>query len=186
MQFVTFRLADSLPAAALGEFQRDLDLKPSNEELRQYMALLDEGYGACVLADPRAQAIVIEALRHFHGSRYLLHAFVVMPNHVHVLVDLAPGESLGQILHSWKSYSGNAINKVLGRSGPLWNKSYFDRYIRDSEHYDRVVRYIHANPVNAKLVQIATEWAGSSALGWSLEEILAWYQEEPWASRRLF
>ncbi len=84
-----------------------------------------------------------------------------MPNHVHALVQ--PFTELGEIEHSIKSYTANKINKFLNRSGTLWQKEVFDRYIRDFEHYERTVAYIENNPVKARLCGKAEDWQFGSA-----------------------
>ncbi len=86
-----------------------------------------------------------------------------MPNHVHILIEVFNGFSLSEIIHSWKSFSANQINKLLNRTGQVWMMEYFDRYIRDYEHFDKVVNYIHNNPVKAGLVKNPAEYRWSSA-----------------------
>ena len=116
--FVTFRLADSLPASLLAEWQEEKDAwlarhpEPwTSEEEREYSTIfsnrmeqwLDKGHGACILARQDCREVVSDALEHFNGMRYRLHSYVVMPNHVHVLLDLPKREDLSRVLHSWKS-----------------------------------------------------------------------------------
>jgi REP element-mobilizing transposase RayT len=163
IQTVTFRLADSLPESA---FER------ARSEHREHAAFiawlndkLDNGMGGCALARPEAAECVQDALLHFHRVRYALHAWVVMPNHVHVLFEQRGGERLADIVHSWKSFTANRINKLLERSGQLWARDYFDRYIRDEAHYWAAVHYIEENPVNARLAPSRTGWQWSSAHG---------------------
>ena len=72
------------------------------------------------------------ALLFFDGARYAIHAWVVMPNHIHVLFTPTPGWSLSDILSSWKSFTAKEANKVLLRSGQFWHEDYFDRFIRDA------------------------------------------------------
>jgi len=69
---------------------------------------LDQGHGECLLKNEEVSAIVVDSLRHFDSQRYVLDAFVAMPNHVHVLVQPAKDYSLSDILHSWKSSSGKS------------------------------------------------------------------------------
>lgn len=71
--------------------------------------------------------------------------------------------SLSEIMYDWKSYTTYAINKALKRKGKLWMMEYFDRYIRDNDHFDKVVNYIHNNPVKAKFVDDPSEWRWCSA-----------------------
>ena len=95
--------------------------------------------------------------------RYLLFAWVIMPNHVHLLLRPLPGFSLEQIAHSFKSYTGLMANRVLGREGTFWMREPFDRYMRDSDHFERTVRYIENNPVKAGLCARPEDWEFSSA-----------------------
>lgn len=158
LQFITFRLADSLPADALEDMPQNSDERNSKIE-----ALLDAGYGECLLRHPEVAAITENALLHFDGQRYLLLAWGVMPNHVHLLIQTREGWNLSDLLHGWKSFTAHAINSHLGRNGAVWMTDYFDRYIRDDLHLAAVVEYIHANPVKAGLVDEEKHWPHSSA-----------------------
>lgn len=136
----------------------------SNREKRTRIEeYLNNGYGACHLKDERIGRLIEEALLHFDDQRYHLIAWVVMPNHVHVLVEQVRGYPLGDIVHSWKSYTAIEANKILGRKGQFWYPDYFDRFVRDQEHLTNVIEYIHNNPVKAGLVDRPEEWAFSSA-----------------------
>jgi REP element-mobilizing transposase RayT len=95
-----------------------------------------------------------------------------MPNHVHVLIELKARDQLSKILHSWKSYTAKRINEVVGGSGEVWQKEYYDRLIRDSAHYQRTVRYIRKNAevvegINARAARctIATRCTEGSRTG---------------------
>ncbi|WP_411845840.1 class I tRNA ligase family protein [Roseibacillus persicicus] len=164
--FLTWRLADSLPQNKLNELKTKradwLKANPgelSSEKEQEFHKLfsqkvdqwLDEGAGSCCLKDQEASKIVADALKHFDGERYELEGYVVMPNHVHVAVRLFPEEDLSKILHSWKSFTAKAINKVLGQEGQLWQEEVFDRIIRGPEHLGNVRSYIWANPKAAGL-----------------------------------
>jgi len=159
--FVTFRTDDSIPQEKLRQWlaEREAWLKahplPHNEATRReygrrftsrFHKWLDAGYGACVLARPECREIVEAALRYFHGQRYTLDEFVVMPNHVHVIVTPLPGHELSNILHSWKSYTSKQINKRLGQSGTFWQKESFDHILRSPEQLAKVRQYIRDNP----------------------------------------
>lgn len=161
IQAVTFRLADSLPQEAIATLQ---GTGPAAREQRQ--ALLDAGHGSCVLRDPRIAALVERALFFFDGQRYRLLAWVVMPNHVHVLIEAGTTHSLASIVQSWKRETARKANDILGREGHLWQSDYYDRYIRNAEHFDRAVAYIHRNPVIAGLVREPQDWPYSSARHW--------------------
>jgi REP element-mobilizing transposase RayT len=86
-----------------------------------------------------------------------------MPNHVHLLATPCGGHPLSGIMHSLKSYTASEVNKILSRKGALWMEDYFDRYIRDSDHYERTIRYIENNPVKPKLCRTGEEWPFGSA-----------------------
>jgi putative DNA methylase len=124
---------------------------------------LNAGYGACYLRDPRIAHLVETALLHFDGDRYRMIAWVIMPNHVHVLIEVFEVYALCDIVHSWKSYTAKEANRILGRTGHFWFREYFDRYIRDERHFANAIQYIHNNPINAGLVDSAEDWPFSSA-----------------------
>lgn len=205
IQHVSYHLADSLPKEALEQMQEETKslppkLRDAEKEIR-IAAFLDAGHGSCILRVPELAEMVQETFTHFHGERYHLHAWCVMPNHVHVLFQPMNGWSMSKIVASWKSYTGRRISayaKVNGMPGGLsatlvrgepteratlergepsngsatlvhgvpsrvWHREYWDRYIRDHAHYVTVVKYIHENPVKARLVAKAEEWRWSSA-----------------------
>jgi REP element-mobilizing transposase RayT len=112
---------------------------------------LNAGNGACVLRNLDIAQIVADTLLFFEDQRYKMETFVVMPNHVHALFTPVAEHSLESILHSWKSFSAQKINKLLGRKGTLWMEDYWDRLIRSEGHFRRVVRYICENPQAAGL-----------------------------------
>lgn len=168
LQSLTFRTADSLPADKLAKLEERLRCLPLNEQAakkrRQIESWLDAGYGHCPLAHPAVAKTLKESLLRFHGSRYELVEWCIMPNHVHVL--LHPHAPLSKIVQSWKSYTGRwTIERweELGFSGDkpnqLWMPDYWDRFIRNGEHLNNVVRYIRSNPEKAGL----TNWPWSSA-----------------------
>jgi len=195
LQVITYHLADSLPAAVLEQIDAELRSLPPERQNSQRRTLvdawLDAGHGSCVLRLPQAAACVVDTWRHFAGERYDLIAWVVMPNHVHVLIRTHEGVALGKIVQSWKSYTGRRIREMLedmsragaecaqtGRAGArrsrdrraparpsqgVWMREYWDRYIRDERHFQAAVDYIHQNPVKAGLVGKAEDWPWSSA-----------------------
>ena len=138
-QHICFRLADSLPQSLLREWEEELQRLPEteqqNERRQRIEAALDQGHGACWLQRPEIATLVRGALCHFNGDRYRLHGWVIMPNHVHVLVTPLGDHSLSGVVHSWKSYTATQANKLLGRSGPFWHADYFDRFMRDEDHF---------------------------------------------------
>lgn len=107
--------------------------------------------------------MVQDALLHFDGDRYRLLAWCLMPNHVHVVVEMIEGHSLSDVMRSLKSFTARRANALLQRAGAFWHPDYFDRYMRDDDHLARTVTYIENNPVKAGLAIAPTDWPWSSA-----------------------
>jgi type I restriction enzyme R subunit/putative DNA methylase len=167
-QFVTFRLADSFPDELREQWEKLLQIEDDRERRAQFEAWLDFGHGACHLRDARIAAIVAAALRHFDGTRYRLLAWVVMPNHVHVLFQTFPDILMDEVVNSWKKFSATRIlqdNPQLPH--PLWQREFWDRYTRNTRHFRKTVDYIHQNPVKAGLVKQAGDWPWSTARCWT-------------------
>jgi REP element-mobilizing transposase RayT len=150
-QFVTIRLHDSLPASRKGEWESLLKLEDNRERRKQLENYLDRGAGECWLAQPEIAKRAEQALRFFDGQRYQLRAWVIMPNHIHVLVDIR-GTPLATLMQSWKRFIAREANKLLGREGTFWQREYWDTYMRDTAQAVKAIRYIEANPVKANLV----------------------------------
>ena len=163
VQGITFRLWDALPEDVINHLAAELTEETDSVKRARYEQYLNAGYGACYLANERIGNLVEQALFHFDGQRYRLIAWVIMPNHVHVLVEIKSGHPLHRVIHSWKSYTASQANKILGRSGPFWFVDYYDRYIRDELHLAHAIHYIHQNPVSAGLVDQPEQWPFSSA-----------------------
>jgi len=124
---------------------------------------LDKGFGRCILRDHRAAAACKTHLYSMHEKTMVLHAFALMPNHVHVLVTPDPSLSLGDFMKKLKGGSSLAINRAIGESGRLWQPDYFDRLIRDDDHFDKTLKYIEWNPVKANLCVDPKHFHHSSA-----------------------
>lgn len=181
--FVTFRLADSIPESVARRWEAErigwlrrrgidpglLQVNPEQfaaavasvplehradflrEQQRQFLVELDKCHGCCVLES--THELVANALAHFHGSRVWTGDFVVMPNHVHVLVQPFPGTDLEEWLYSVKRYCATQILKdkplaprVKTRREHLWQTESFDRIVRDAAELIRTRRYIAKNP----------------------------------------
>ncbi len=127
-------------------------------------AYLDAGRGDCWLKDPRIGDLTAKALRFFHGQRYELGPWVVMPNHVHVIVRPLGEHLLDEIVKSWKGFTGREANKLLGRTGePFWAREYYDHLVSDDAERARLADYMHDNPVKAGLCARWEDWSWSSA-----------------------
>lgn len=173
---MTFHLTDSLAKAALIRLEDAIKLLPISkrdaarrQRVDQWM---DAGRGSCILRSPAIAAMVQGALLAFDAQRYRLLAWVVMPNHVHALFQPINSWDVSTIVASWKKFTARKIcdfanaNReigVPGKTGPVWHREYWDRFIRSQHHLDRAIEYIHLNPVKAGLAPRAEAWPYSSA-----------------------
>jgi REP element-mobilizing transposase RayT len=116
------------------------------------------------LRDPRIAAMLEQALRHGEAVRrlYVLHAWVIMPNHVHVILE--PHLALPEIMRWLKGRTARKANQILGRTGsPFWQDESFDHWVRTAEELRDLIRYVERNPVEAGLVGCGEQWPRSSA-----------------------
>ena len=109
---------------------------------------LDQGCGECLLKHEDVRQIVVDALLFYNEKRYILHHFVIMPNHVHLLLSPIGDDEVTKSMGSIKQYTANAINRLMGRKGDVWQRNVFDRMVRNVQEYDRYVRYIQQNPAH--------------------------------------
>ena len=185
LQFITFRLADSLPQDKLQQLEEELkEIKEAElgfgvprlksesfaievEKRKRIEQWLDAGMGCCALRHPQMAQVTQETLILFDSEKYRLLAWCIMPNHVHVLIE--PKVPVSKIVQSWKSYTGRWARQhdaELGLGVPgkhFWMREYWDRYIRDENHFHSTIAYIHDNPVKAGLCAYSYEWPWSSA-----------------------
>ena len=166
-QSITFRLFDSLPKTILDQWSEELSAHSSEltdiEMRKRIAAYLDQGHGRCYLKAPWVAKIVQDAMLFFDKEKYRLSAWVVMPNHVHMVMTPLPGKPLAGIMQSLKSFTANEANKLLARKGPFWMPDYFDRYIRNERHLVGAIAYVENNPVKAGLCRRPQDWPFSSA-----------------------
>ncbi len=182
--FVTFRLAGSLPQNVVAQWKEErlwlTKLARTNPFHYQrvkddfdrgwfakFELLLDGAvHGPLWLRDERVAAIVAEALHYRDGKVYRLHAFSIMPNHVHVVFKPLPAiqsdypadEALASIMHSLKGYTAFKANRLLGRQGEFWAHESYDHFIRDGDEWRRIVAYVLNNPVKARYVKNWKDW----------------------------
>ena len=188
--FTTFRLADSLPREVLLRYQAErgerlqrhhADVEASKklgtrrrttddpgkidrDYYRNVERYIDRGGGECWLRRPEIADLVAGAIKFFDGQRYCLDEWVVMPNHVHIVLWPMPNHTLSEIMKSLKGYTAREANKLLNRTGqPFWQPEPFDHWIRNDEEHARCCRYVRNNPVTARLCAAPEDWKWSSA-----------------------
>ena len=171
--FITFRTEDSIPASISARWYAErndwllrhgiqskvtrwrdrLAQLPENQRREfhetfstQYRKNLDKGLGSCVLRRPELSKIVANSLLHFDNNRYHLGDFVVMPNHVHLLVGLLGDTEVEAQCYSWKKYTATRINLVLGQKGRFWQEESFNHLVRSPEQFEAIRIYIAENP----------------------------------------
>lgn len=162
VQFVTFRLADAFPEELRSEWEALLKIEDDREKRIKLETYLDKGRGECHLQHPQMAAIVENSLLFRHEVQYEMRAWVVMPNHVHLLF-LVQDVPMSRLIDAWKGFTAKEANKILGRKGKFWQDGYWDTYMRDGEHEARARRYIENNPTKAKLVMSPRDWLHGSA-----------------------
>ncbi len=166
LYFVTFRLNDSVAQNVLEKWKEERNTwlkhhpEPWSEKVRtEYHQrftktmedLLDAGHGSCALARPEIGKLTETALRHFDGVRYELGDFVIMPNHVHVLVRPGETNSLENILQSWRALTAREANRILGTHGIFWRDESFDHIVRSEGQYHKIRKYIQDNPAKGRV-----------------------------------
>ena len=178
LTFVTFRLGDSMPKAIINRWQEEIAEaltqhglagqslesvlnssevpEKTNQLLREHKAErwhfhLDSCHGECLLRQPCNAAEVSKSILHFNGDRYDVERFVVMPNHVHVMIQMRAGIELRRIFREIQRFSAREINRLMGRKGDLWQGEPFDHIVRSEAQFRRLQRYISDNPLKAKL-----------------------------------
>ncbi len=160
--FVTWRLYRSLPKGFAGHLHRW-----GSEPRKQFLhadRMLDAGSsGPLWLNDPEIAGCTERSIQRGAELRhYDLRAYVVMPNHVHVLLD--PLVPLQRLTSGIKGVSARDANIRLGRVGkPFWQDESFDHWIRDAGQLERTKTYIENNPVKASLCARPQDWQWSSA-----------------------
>jgi len=162
IQFVTFRLADAFPDELRSEWEVLLKIEDDRKRRIELETYLDKGRGECHLRQPAIAKMVEDSLRFRHGVDYELRAWVIMPNHVHLLFKVLD-VPMSQLMDAWKGFTAKQANKMLGRRGKFWQDGYWDTFMRDADHEQRTRKYIEANPVKAGLALERKEWPWSSA-----------------------
>jgi putative transposase len=182
--FITWRVSDSLPQDVQQRISherqrllRDQGINPAGDWkaalaklsdtdrgrvqwalFRIWDGCLDQGLGACLLQDAELSTLVGNSLLHFDGDRYILTDYVVMPNHLHLMVAFRDEAALLKQCTSWKRYTAREINGRLHQSGEFWQVDQFDHLVRSPEQFEHYRRYIADNPKHAGLPAGQYQW----------------------------
>jgi putative transposase len=158
--FLTWHLAGSLPH---NRFPPPGSLSAGKAFVWMDRFLDETRCGPTWLGREEIAGVVVAALKHATGEmrQFELHSYVVMPNHVHVLLD--PLVAPSKLLKSVKGFTAYQANRLLGRRGEFWQSESYDHWVRDACEFDNIRRYIEINPVRAALVARAEEYRWSSA-----------------------
>jgi REP element-mobilizing transposase RayT len=155
--FVTFCLAGAVRHRATAGMTTEIDPLAVGRSSEPVTA------GVRVSLTGEAGSAVEAALLHFNGARYGLHAWCVMPDHVHVVACPFGEYRLAEIIHSWKSFTAKVVNRLVGREGVLWEREYFDHLVRSAQALGQFVHYTEENPVTAGFAVTPRDWPLSSA-----------------------
>ena len=162
--FLTWRLHGSPPASFVAGPREAESLSPG-DKFRRVDEVLDRGdTGPVWLKNPRIAATIVEKLARGDNElhHYVLHAYVVMSNHVHVL--LTPIIPLRRLTNSLKGTTARVANQILQRNGQhFWQDESYDHWCRNAVEFQRIRGYITRNPVRAGLVVNPEDWPWSSA-----------------------
>lgn len=161
--FFTYRLINSIPNEMLAAIHTDLkkiDTRKYERIIKKYDTVLDSGeYGKDYLQKNEVAEICKETLHYPDGEDYKLICYTIMPNHIHLVFELLPGnKGISKIMQSIKRISAKKSNLFLDREGPFWQDESFDRWIRDEKELYFVIRYVLLNPVKAGLISEWHEW----------------------------
>lgn len=178
---LTWRLAFTLPHhlidlhteihEQLHEVKQQKDSHRKHQQILAYTKMIEDYdaiLGRCEdahlsLCEPRIAVMMCNAFKFYDTNLYELHAFCLMPNHIHLLIKPLQNHKgeyckISGIVQRLKSYTAKEINHIIGKEGKVWGDDYFDRFIRNQDDYNNTVNYILYNPVKANLIALAENW----------------------------
>jgi putative DNA methylase len=176
-QFVTSQLHDAFPVTRRAEWETILREPDDSAKRKKLEAWLDRGHGECSLRQRNVAELGEKILLEADGRDYRMQAWVIMPNHIHLVVDVWD-VPLAKLIGGWKGKSSRLANALLRRSGQFWQEDYYDTLIRDEAHFKRAIRYTEQNPVKAFLVKAVRDWPWCSARHRDEYERLPWQCSE--------
>jgi putative transposase len=161
--FITYRLANSIPLDKLSELAKintNLDFKSYHRLFQKYDLLLDScDMGINYLNRTELAEICKQSLDFPDKKEYTLICYCIMPNHVHLVFELLPGnKGISEIMKLMKGYSAVKCNSIIGKEGKFWQVESYDRWIRDDKELYFTINYVLLNPVKAGLVDNWENW----------------------------
>ena len=162
VQFVTFRLSDAMPLKKIQKWRQQREIwlsrnpRPWDEAIsREYHELfgvklekwLDEGYGSCILQYRKVREILQDAFHHYDGVSMTLHAYVIMPNHVHLLASPIGENTIQNLLSQLKRYTSRLISDFWEVDKKVWQQEAFDHLVRNALFFEKYLLYIKHNPI---------------------------------------
>jgi REP element-mobilizing transposase RayT len=110
------------------------------------------------LAQNNVSKIVNDTLKYHENLKYILYAYCIMPNHLHILLQPMKGNSLSSIMHSIKSYTAHKMKGIINCGEHFWQNENYDHTIRNTDDFENTLNYIIENPVKAGLVENWEDW----------------------------
>lgn len=124
-----------------------------------------------LLVDESICSLILEDLEFYRRKyEFLLHAYVIMPDHLHLLLSLKENGNISTVMHDFKSHTAQVINGILKRRGALWQEGYHDHVIRDEADFKKRIDYIHKNPFTSGLVKQVADHRFSSFKNYFMED----------------
>ena len=145
-----------------------------SEPNRSYFLTTQTHKGQPFLVDEVAEVVVESLFRWQTLCQFPLLAFVVMPDHVHILGILTTSEPLAKVFGRWKNWAAREANRMLKREGRFWQRAFYDHAVRKDESLQDIAAYIEANPVSAGLVDEPSQYPYSSAFPENAKRLLGW------------
>lgn len=156
-------IGKSLMKIARSPKQRNLRKGRVSEPGRAYSITKCTNNGVNIVIDPVIPELIINCFFWMaKQKRFNLGAFIVMPDHYHLIIQIDEEADLSEIMKTIGSFTSREINRITGKKGQVWQKGYYDRAILRSEDIQTIIEYIHYNPVRKGLVNEAESWIYSS------------------------
>ena len=159
---VTFRLKDALPQHVVQAYLKECETTIKSDSTdalqkrkimlhKKMLEYMDAGHGECILKKRETREIIEKEFEYISHDMALVHAYVIMPNHVHAIIETLNDTTIQNVMYAIKRNTAININKATGRSGiSVWQREYFDRLIRSYAHYEHAMNYITANPLHCQ------------------------------------